>query len=99
VSTEGSPHTARIVVLGAAARCADVLEILRLAADVQNIEITPTPDGRMLVRADVLPDGAQEPSSDEEVAGGLGITPAALAALQAAPGTVSPAEPDSAAAE
>lgn len=57
--------TARVVVVGTAQECADVLDILRLAADVTNVEIGPERDGRVCVTADVLPDACVVHDGDE----------------------------------
>lgn len=48
--------TARLVVVGTAEDCADVIEILSLVADVRTVEIGTEQNGWVCVTADVQPD-------------------------------------------
>lgn len=56
--------TARVVILGTAAECADVLEVLHLAADVRDVEMTEASGGSVIVAAGVTPD-VDPPAGDE----------------------------------
>ncbi|ONH33647.1 hypothetical protein [Pseudofrankia asymbiotica] len=60
--------TARLVVVGTAEDCADVIEILSLCSDVRKVEIGAEQNGWVCVTADVQPDRCGRLGLDDDEA-------------------------------